>query len=1086
MGAEPFIGRSDSLGTVLGAWEQARSEGRQVVLVAGAPGLGKTRLASEIANVVRGGPDGSCHWGRGWESGGTPALWPWIQILRSCFELSGVSKARAGLGTRAALLDDVVGAANPAPGSSTSPFDTQFTLFDTIESFLAALSQEQPLLLIMDDLHACDPSTLHLLDLVMRSRAPARMLVLGTFRPNELRATAGGGEVVATGVREGRVLELQALSDEEVRALATALDETLPKDVIDALPDLTAGNPLFVREITRSASRSTTQAAAVPIGLANALRDRLNAASETLGEVLATASVIGRTVPVPVLVALVDSPEAAARRDVGRAVAEGLVKLDARSDEFTFVHDLVRSSLYDELPVSRREELHARAAAALERLYEHQVERHADLIAHHHVRSGDVSTGKAMRFLHIAGSVAMRRFAYEAAEERFQLALALCGDDSESRCDVLISLGTAQRRNGSTSADETLIEAAQLARVSQDGDRLALALITLIGTAGQNPYLRDHQRIALVEDALENLPPQDERLRARLLACLVVLLSDPEDAIRREDALKEALDLTRTLEDDLVAAEVLFAAAVTMFFQRTDAQRGYVKDLFAAVDRLRKHAPPIVQIRARELELYARRLRTTFLLEEGDILGFERDAAAVIKGAGELNQPLHFLGAECLRSARDQMLGRVDAIERRAGAFAQLLPESMLAFVAYMVHTGWALFEQDRLAEMKDLLTELLEGMPRLTGLRLFLAMEAIQGGRPAEAKMHMAPLATKLSSLPYDAQWLSFVAGSAWIFRELELDAACEEVYELLQEHGHEHVVISFGQASCYLGSVELHLGLAAAGSRRLDVAIRHLETAVSAHDEVGASAWAARSRFELARAIAEKDGNTTEAITVAQGALDQLRDVPMLYLKRQITGFIEGVEHATTARIGKPTFEREGDVWLVRGWNSEVRVKNVRGMEYLERLTQLPDVELYAAELLSGPHAESSQHARDVLPSTTSTVPLLDEQAKREYRQRIRDLEEDIQEADMNNDTERRARLQSELDMIMDELRRAAGLAGRTRSFTTETEKARISVTKAIRRAIAAIRTHDPMLAEELDRRIMTGTFCCYRTDPVTRPRS
>lgn len=1069
MGGGPFFGRQEFLAAASGAWQRALEGRRQVLLLAGAAGMGKTRLASEISDRLT-AEGASAHWGRAWESGGAPALWPWIQMLRGCLTAPAASRARSALGDRAALLDQMVVSAQGAADDLS--LHTSFALFDTIDTFLAGVSLEQPLVLVLDDLHAADPTSLHLLEFIARQGSRSRTLLIVTLRPAEIGDVPRGEEAVSAVAREGDLLEIAGLAEGDVEALARSLNDRLDDDLVAALPTITRGNPLLVRELTRAATAPGVGHLS-PLTFGNAIHRRASAAGVL--ELLRVAATIGRRVPFDLLFELTDTEGEDGRRDLTRVAAEGLIVMDPQAEEFTFSHDLVRSSLYDEIPLERRERLHERIAGALEHRHQRLLHERADLIAHHYLRGGSTARGKAIDFLRLAGEVSMRRFAYEAAEERFQQALPLAQMSSSLRCDLLISLGTSQRRSGRAAADANLTDAARLARELGDGDRLATALIALVGLS-TNPYIRLEEQIRLVEDALTALPPKDPRLKARLLAGLAILLSDPEDDERRAEVVEEALELAAATGDESVNADVLHSAGNTMFYLRTDAHERYIDALLASVRRLGQGASSAVYIRARELELFARRLRTILLLENGDLLGFEREAGAIIKGAAELGQPLHILGAECLRSVKDQMIGRVDEIERRSATFPQLLPDNSFAFVAYVTSTGWALFEQDRLSEVKDLLVSLLEGMPRLTGIRLFLAMEAIQNDRLAEARSVMAPIAVNLPGLPRDAHWLSFVAASAWILKELGDGAACAEVYRLLLPQRDKHVVISFGQASLYLGAVELHLGMAAAGSGDVAAASDHLERAIASHDALGAVAWGARSRFELATVIGRQQG--AHSHDLVRAALEQTDGTTMLFLRRCIRRLLDAeLENRTASLI--TAFEKQDAVWLVQAFGAEARVKDVRGMEYLKCLLSSPGVEIHVDQLAAGGGGGSPVQPEHW--SRPAATPVLDEQAKKAYARRIGNLDEEIDEARASYDDDREVRLQEEKDAIINELRRAAGLGRRTRAFSDETEKARVSVTKAIRRAIRVIRPHHAELAAHLEEHVTTGTFCSYRL-PIT----
>ena len=1083
MRTDAFVGRTDELSIALESWQATTSGQKRVLLVAGEPGIGKTRLAIEVARSAE-DHGAAVYWGRTWESGGAPALWPWIQLLRGCVELPGVPDVRVRLGPAAGIVEDILAGAHSQGESVRAQVESRFAVFDAITRFFHEIALDQPLLLLLEDLHAADLTSLQLFEFVARSRPDARVMVVGTYRIKEAEDDPAVGSALAAIAKEGRLVELRGLEPAEVAELAATASPETDDETALVLHRSTGGNPLFIQEILRTTRpeeiaglTDPTQSASVAIR--RAIRDRIMITSPEVGATLGVASSLGRTVPIPLLLKLASENEAQVRRHVGRAASEGFVRLAASADEFTFVHDLVRAALYEELPKGEREVLHRAAAESLEELHRHEIDRHADLIGHHYMNAGPDGRQKASEYLRWAGEIAMTRYAYEAAEGRFRQALSLSDpDDRIARCDLLILLASAQWRGGNGEAGATAAQAEEVARQLQDGDRLAQAILSAGTTGLGNPYMRPDELIARMEDALENLPPSAESLRARLLGKLVAALTDPSDSDRRRQLIEEGLLISDRVEDDLVRADVLWWATVTIFFERTDEQPIYVDRLGEVVETLRRNPSPSVQLRARELDMQVRRVRAMFFLEQGNLAGFERETASIMRSVDELNQPLYRFVAESIRGAKDQMSGQVAQMEERALRLPQLVPDEIAVFVCYFVQAGWAVYEQDRIAEMRSLFEELLEGMPRLTGLRLFLAMEAMQNDRHEDARAVLAPITADLSALPYDAQWFSFIAALAGILRDLGESELCAEVYDLLLPHRDRHVVVSVGQPTCYLGAVELHLGMAAHGAGMLDKAVEHLRASVARHTSMGATAYVARSRYELAVSLqAMSDGRLPEARALAEEALQQLEPLPMAYLRRLIQTFLEAQPlHDRTF-----SFQRDGDVWTVEGNGRQVRVKHLRGLEYLSRLVAAPGVEISALDLLGGGTSKPGKSVPepDLDASGSTSVPLIDERAKIEYRKRIEDLQEDLDEAEANHDTERAARVREELDLLVDQLKKAAGLGGRTRTFNEPAEKARLSVTKAIKRAIDALGSHDRELAHRLERGTTTGTFCVYRPD-------
>jgi tetratricopeptide (TPR) repeat protein len=234
----------------------------------------------------------------------------------------------------------------------------------------------------------------------------------------------------------------------------------------------------------------------------------------------------------------------------------------------------------------------------------------------------------------------------------------------------------------------------------------------------------------------------------------------------------------------------------------------------------------------------------------------------------------------------------------------------------------------------------------------------------------------------------------------------------------------------------------------------------------------------FRAARSVFERIGALLEAARAEHACGDGRANVPkeptsMIHLAPLGAGALEDL------------FRREGDFWSVAFEGHTVRLRDQKGLHYLARLLTDPGREFHVLDLVLGDKAEPETGSRAAEPeagvsSGLAALPLLDAQAKESYRRRLAEIEEDIEEARSMGNDEREAQAQVEHDFLIRELARAVGLGGRDRRSGSDSERARASVTRAIRQAMARIREHNSPLGEHLDRAIRTGTYCAYLPDP------
>jgi DNA-binding SARP family transcriptional activator len=431
-GAPGLVGRDVELRQVMLALDEARTATR-VVLIEGEPGIGKTRLVEEAATAAA-AHGAAVLWGRAFEGGAAPAFWPWLPPLRS---LVGRLDRDTELAPQLASLAVATASADAAGADAALVTDrTRFELFDAVTGLIAQSSDDQQLMLVLDDLQWADPASLQLLTFVAGQLVDRPVLLVCTVRELEVGRNDGVVEALAALSRAPgtRRIFLRGLSDTATAELVdVASGHPVDARVAAEIQERADGNPFFATELARlvvaerggaGAAGAVSPGGDVPSSVRDVVRRRIALLPQETIAMLQVAAVIGRDVELDLLTAASGDAIDTVLDAIEPAVVHRLLApVPERPATFRFSHALVREVVADDVSALRRARIHRSVADALESTAG-DLDDAAELIAEHLWAAAAIGVGqRAAEALERAATVAVRRYAFEAAEGMLERAV---------------------------------------------------------------------------------------------------------------------------------------------------------------------------------------------------------------------------------------------------------------------------------------------------------------------------------------------------------------------------------------------------------------------------------------------------------------------------------------------------------------------------------------------------------------------------------------------------------------------------------------------------------------------------------------
>lgn len=558
-----IVGRARELEVFRAAFDRMLAARRQLVLISGEPGIGKTRCAQALASVAE-DQGALVLWGHCREDAGAPPFWPWVQILRAYVEASSLDEVRLNMGAAAkdiaALVPELleVSHPNPQPNVASDSSPARFRTFDAIRQFFHQATQQVPITLILDDLHWADAPSLSLLEFLTQELQNSRLLMVGTYRDADashkspLKNTLGGV------TREPGVerVHLSGLSQSAIGQVAERLcDVTLSDSAIKLIYQRTDGNPLFAIELIKvlleesPAAGIAASAAKIPAGVRETIGRRLNRLSDACNRLLGVAAIHGRQFAARDIAVADDQDVQQVLTVLEPAVQAGILQANSEiPGGYQFTHSLIRETIYEDLPAGERLQMHGRAGNALVEVHSAHLDPVLTLIAYHYHQAAalgfsEQAVGYALR----AAESAVRIHAYEEALLQYDRAIetlqggGLTHDERLARAFVL--KGSALRLLGQIDRSiEVLLEAVNRTRLLDSADLLVDVLMSLVMTTQHAPQ---RHIVPLLDRALALLPETDSVARTKALAMLAFALRASHDQSRIQLLVDQALAMAK-------------------------------------------------------------------------------------------------------------------------------------------------------------------------------------------------------------------------------------------------------------------------------------------------------------------------------------------------------------------------------------------------------------------------------------------------------------------------------------------------------------------------------------------------------------
>lgn len=878
-GLTPLVGRSAELDMLQQRWEQVRDGEMRCILLVGEPGIGKSRVVHAFRERLADDPHQIISWHcSSYHS--TSAFFPVTTWLCHSLGIDPLSDPALGATKLVSVVEGLEIEDPEAPvalasllGLTSGDVATQDTsalayrrrILDALTAILRAMAQRQALLVVVEDAHWSDPSTLDLLREVQDRLASTRLLLLVTSRP-ELRPNWNYSQFVQ--------VNLDRLSRRERKKMIEQLTygKSLPEFVLDQIVARTDGVPLFVEELTKTVLEEDVwrdagthyelkgpfQGIAIPDSLQGSLLARLDRLDPTAKQIAQIGSVIGREFGRDILRIVARLEDGVLNGSLDQLIAAEILRPVWQpangGDAFSFRHALIQDSAYQSLLLAQRRQYHGAIAQALIDHFPDISAAQPELVAQH-LTSGD-KVELALGAWQRAANGAMNRGAYAEAKSHVLQGLALierfpATEDVRSRHAVpfLLMRGRLEIKETSSKAEATLYQAATLARKAGLVGEFAEAAIGVC-MAHQFGFAPMKAAKGLLQEALDHPAINDPILRCLLLSWMgrAAFLTDGDVAacsVRLTEArvLHNEHGDKRCLQD-ILGTELLICDTPTA----------------AEFDDRRRMIWQYFELSSQEfgpfMAMYSIPLSAGRFLEIGEFEGFQAGAERLAELARITQAPGDRWLSSSFEAMKALLAGDYGAAEDAASLAVSAVNDGDSG--PYLGVYGMQMFairrEQGRLAEVAPLVKRFVMENPEESVWKPGLMLIANDLGFEQQARQHFRAFAETAFELPRDAKRPITLTYFAEVCAALGDAAAAERLLELL--HPYRDVAMMVPPHILCCGSTRHYLGMLATTVKDWSMAEKHFGEALAFNERLKAWPRLAWTRFEYARMLLARGG--------------------------------------------------------------------------------------------------------------------------------------------------------------------------------------------------------------------------------------